>query len=250
MDDYRDSHRDPSKPASYDPQFFEPGTTLNLMWEIEREIIGNAVSRMSPKPQRALDFACGTGRILSEVARWVPEVVGVDVSSAMIEIARSRCPNTTIIEADLTADPDVISDRFDLITSFRFLLNAQPDLRSAALRALRSRICNGGLLLTNFHLNPMSLTGVYHAAMSRIRGIEPRTMMTLGEARQLLRENGFEPVDVRGYGYLLYRKKRPRFVASVGAVERKLAAWNTVPALAQNFIISARPAPISITSPG
>jgi ubiquinone/menaquinone biosynthesis C-methylase UbiE len=248
-DDYRDSHRDSSKPAAYDPKFFDPKMTLGLMWQIERKIIGEIVAEMAPAPKRALDFACGTGRILSRVEELVPECVGVDISAPMLEVARQRCPGATLVEADLSADPASVTETFDLITSFRFLLNAQAELRAAALGALRARIDDGGLFITNFHRNPISATGVYLRAMARLRGREQAKMIGLAEASQLLRANGFEPVVVRGYGYLLQRTERLTLAPIVGAVEKRLAAWNPVPSLALNFIVAARPIPVA-SEPG
>jgi SAM-dependent methyltransferase len=247
--DYRDSHRAASKPAEYDPKFFDPKTTLGLMWEIERKIIGEIVAEMAPAARRALDFACGTGRILSRVEELVPECVGVDISAPMLEVAKQRCPGATLVEADLTVDPASVTGTFDLVTSFRFLLNAQADLRASVLRTLRARIDDGGLFITNFHRNPISATGVYLRAMTRLRGREQAKMMGLGEASQLLRANGFEPVAVRGYGYLLQRTERIPLAPIVGAMEKRLAEWNPVPSLALNFIVAARPVPVA-SEPG
>jgi len=215
--------------------------TLGLMWEIERKIIGEIVTEMNSAPKRALDFACGTGRVLSRVADLVPECVGVDISAPMLEIARQRCPGATLIEADLTVDPTSVTGTFDLITSFRFLLNAQANLRTAVLRTLRTRIEDEGLFITNFHQNPTSLTGVYLRAITRIRGRTRPNMIGLTEACQLLRANGFEPVAVRGYGYLLQRTKRLPLAPLIGAIEKRLADWNPLPSLALNFIVAARP---------
>lgn len=237
--DYRESHRDPDKPARYDPKFFEPGTTLNLFWGIERRILGEVVSQMRPAPVRALDFACGTGRILSRLGQLVPEVVGVDVSAPMLELARQRCPDATLLQADWTAQP-ATAEVFDLATAFRFLLNAQAELRCAALGALHARLRERGLLVANFHLNPRSLTGLYLSAMTRLRRRSRPIMMGLGEARRLLLANGFEPLAVHGYGYLLHRTHRVPLAPLVGAAERTFSAWNPLPALAQNFIVVAR----------
>ena len=239
--DYRESHRDPTKPATYDPKFFEPGHTLNLFWEIERGILDEIVAGMSSPPARALDFACGTGRVLSHVATLAPEVVGVDVSAPMLELARARCPSAKIVEADLTVDPSPVAGRFDLITAFRFFLNAQNDLRAGVLGALRELLTDRGLLVANFHLNPRSLTGVYIRTMSRIRGRPQPLVIGLGEALRLLRTNGFDPVAVRGYGYLLHRTQHVPLAPVLSPLERGLARWNPAPGTALNFIVAARP---------
>jgi ubiquinone/menaquinone biosynthesis C-methylase UbiE len=240
--DYRESHRNPSKPAEYDPQFFENGTTLNLFWEIERRIIADTIRTMNPAPSRALDFACGTGRILSILATSIRETVGVDVSAPMLAVALERSPKSVLVEADITTDAAAVDGPFDVITAFRFFLNAQEGLRIESLRALRRLMHNDGLLITNFHLNPMSLTGLYLRAMRRLRGIEdPQEMMSLSDAQKLLFTNGFQTIAVHGYGYFLHRTRRLAFPFLLRPFEKRLAAWNVTPKFAQNFILISRP---------
>ena len=51
-------------------------------------------------PLRTLDLACGTGFL----TRWLPgEVTGVDQSSGMLELARSRCPRASFVAGDALA---------------------------------------------------------------------------------------------------------------------------------------------------
>ena len=46
------------------------------------------LSQAGPKPARALDLGCAVGRASFELARRVPEVVGVDYSRSFIRVAR------------------------------------------------------------------------------------------------------------------------------------------------------------------
>ena len=54
-----------------------------LFWEIESEILGRALATLpAPSAMCSLDFACGTGRVLSVVqARTSMKCTGVDVSA-------------------------------------------------------------------------------------------------------------------------------------------------------------------------
>jgi SAM-dependent methyltransferase len=55
---------------------------------------------------RVLDIACGQGRMSRYLARLGAEVVGVDISAAMLGKARAADPETiTYIHADVTAHP-------------------------------------------------------------------------------------------------------------------------------------------------
>src|SRR5690606_24464999 len=103
----------------------------------------------------------------------------------------------------------LLDGRFGLVTAFRFFLNAEPDLRRAALQAIEPRLAPGGYLVANFHLNPTSLTGLY-VRLRSLRRARRRPMMSLDEARALLTEQGFEVEQTFGYGYLLHRGDRAR----------------------------------------
>ena len=52
---------------------------------------------------RALDAACGTGRHAARLAAAGHDVVGIDATPAMLDIARTRAPNAEFRLGDLTA---------------------------------------------------------------------------------------------------------------------------------------------------
>jgi SAM-dependent methyltransferase len=63
---------------------------------------------------RVLDIACGQGRMSRYLARLGAEVVGVDISAAMLGKARAADPETiTYIHADVTAHPAWWDGRVD-----------------------------------------------------------------------------------------------------------------------------------------
>ncbi|MCA9230517.1 MAG: class I SAM-dependent methyltransferase [Planctomycetales bacterium] len=240
MDDYRESHKSIDKPGEYDQKFWTPGTPEYLFWQIEQQILEDAFDSRSSVPKMSLDFACGTGRVLSWVAPKVEKCIGVDVSTAMLSVARERCPSAEIIEADITRNSAVAAGPFDFVTSFRFFLNAQRELQHEALDAIRQRIAEDGTLVVNFHLNPFSPTGVYHAIGSRLVG-SPRPVASTRKARRLIEAHGFEVTKVRGYAYLFYRRVTLRFPGLATRAENALARWNLVPWLASHFVVIARP---------
>ena len=45
----------------------------------------------------------------------------------MLDRARSRCRQSTLICADITRTDGTIEGQYDLITAFRFLTNAEPE---------------------------------------------------------------------------------------------------------------------------
>jgi len=67
----------------------------------------------------ALDLACGTGQTLQVLKRTFPaaELVGVDVSGGMLDIARGRVGDARLVHSDIGSFVASTTDRFDLITS-------------------------------------------------------------------------------------------------------------------------------------
>ncbi|HUF65656.1 MAG TPA: class I SAM-dependent methyltransferase [Gemmatimonadaceae bacterium] len=72
-------------------------------------------------PARALDFGCGVGRVLIPLSRRCEEVVGVDVSQSMLQVALRNCQEQGIANAALLRGDDeltAVSGTFDFIHSF------------------------------------------------------------------------------------------------------------------------------------
>jgi len=72
-------------------------------------------------PRRALDFGCGVGRLVIPLARRCAEVVGVDVSPAMLAEARRNCEQGGLANVTLTEihdDLGPVTGTFDFIHSF------------------------------------------------------------------------------------------------------------------------------------
>jgi len=238
--DYRSSHTALSKPDDYDSQFWIPGTTNHLFWEIECMVISDVIKKIIPPPKRALDFACGTGRVLSLLEKHVSETTGIDVSWPMLAAAKKRCCRSRLVKGDLTKNSSIIEEKYDLVTAFRFFLNAQTELRESALKVIHKKMTSGGHLIVNFHLNPQSITGFYLRFRFWLNG-STRTMMSVNESKDLLWNCGFNPLEVHGYGYLFHRREYVRLPYLRGSLEKKLAQINPWPSVAMNFIIIAQP---------
>jgi SAM-dependent methyltransferase len=106
-----------------------------------------------------LELACGTGRLLLPLAQEGYRVTGVDVSPAMLELARRKiaaaglADHTTLLAQDMR-DLDV-DGRFNFIfaaiNSFSHLLTLDDQL--TALRRIHGHLADGGLLLLDL-FNP------------------------------------------------------------------------------------------------
>lgn len=244
MSSYRSSHDSLEHAARYNDAFTDPTQAKALYWTIEQQIIRNIVADRTPFPERALDFACGTGRVLgllSDELR-IPDVAGVDSSDAMMQKAAENAPSASLIVGDLTRDPDLLTGTFDLITAFRFFLNAEPELRSQALDWFATHTDHGATLLVNLHRNARSLPGLTaRARRSLTHSHRPRTM-TIPELRAALKSHGFTITALHGYGYLPHGTHgggtfhaRPL----VTRVERSLSAIPPIAPVAGHVILQA-----------
>lgn len=72
-------------------------------------------------PKRVLDFGCGVGRLVIPLAEIADEVVGSDISEAMLIEARKNCKeyqveNTSLLRSD--NDLSALDGKFDFIHSY------------------------------------------------------------------------------------------------------------------------------------
>jgi len=127
------------------------------------------------------------------------EVVGIDVSEAMLMCAPVP-ENVTLYCIDITKVS--LAETFDVVTAFRFFLNAEDSLRRGALRAIYRHLRKGGVLVCNIHLNATSPMGLVSRILNWVYPRTPRNTLTLDQFSRVLKEEGFEILDTRSYGYL------------------------------------------------
>ena len=215
--DYRLSHTGKGKGVSYDRSFQREGYR-KYIWHWEQEVLSRILRRYfaTAKPGRYLDFACGTGRIADYLESAVIESIGVDVSEEMLLVAKNRLQKTKLVRADLTRETVFETGYFDLITAFRFFLNAQSSLREDALDALHSVIKGDGLLVLNIHMNGGCLLEGLLRAYLRIVGKAPNfNTVSYDQMRAMLARSGFEIAATYHYGIVpIYNEDAgfPRFV--------------------------------------
>jgi SAM-dependent methyltransferase len=140
----------------YESGEYAAGTYSDLLWRIERDQLRTIISELrSVKPRiEALDFASGTGRITSFIEDEVDAVTGIEISQAMCDIAAQKVKHAKILCADILSSGNPVEGKYDLITAFRFFLNADLSLRLTAMKALAARLRDKqSLLVFNNHGN-------------------------------------------------------------------------------------------------
>lgn len=99
-----------------------------------------------PAGARVLDHGCGSGvPTAAQLAEAGLDVLGVDASSVMLELAAERVPSATFSVGDLRElEPEL--GTFDAAVSFFALLMLPRNEIPGGLRALHGRLRNGGRL--------------------------------------------------------------------------------------------------------
>lgn len=244
MKDYRESHLDPDHAATYDT-VFRQNPCCALYWRLEQRVLDRVLrARLADRPVRFLDFACGTGRIVSFLEDRVQEAVGVDISGNMLDIARRRVRKARLIQADLTRDDVLRDERFDLITAFRFFPNAQPPLRREVIEVLSRHLKEDGFLVFNNHLNLGSL----FSRMARWLRHGGTKGMTQAEVHDFLDTAGLVIDGVYGIGFLPSTGRwRPLPAPLLAPVEACATRLGIFPGLAQDVIFVCRPVAVKQT---
>ena len=104
-------------------------------------------------PRRLLDFGCGVGRLLVAFGELVPEVVGVDISEAMLAEARRNCDVRGQGKVQLRmsdAELSQVEGDFDLIHSVIVFQHIEPIRGTALAGKLIDKLRPGGIAVLHF----------------------------------------------------------------------------------------------------
>lgn len=205
---YRSKFESASDAEKYDASEYSKTSYSSLLWEIEKKQLEQILRKYVEKSEntKVLDFACGTGRVLSFIDGIGYKVFGVEISKAMVSRAKEKVPNAEIYCEDITTGSQGLSDRvYDVITAFRFLLNAEDDMRSSALSALVTRMSDDSILVINNHGNLFShkiILWPVHAIKNILAGgSREGNYLTSSKMKTLFNENGLEVVECYGVGF-------------------------------------------------
>ncbi len=217
---YRESHKYSAKGGEYEA-YYQTQPWERFLWARERDIIIQILEKyFTGRDIHLLDFACGTGRITSFLEDRVTTATGVDVSASMLAIAREKLKKTEIVEADITVDSVFEGRKFNLITAFRFFVNAEPSLRSAAMKALARLLSEDGFFIFNNHQScgsPWIKLLHKHHQMKNSQGIF--NVMTIDEMKRLVEGVGMKLVELYPAGFF-HPPKIELPMTITGAIEK------------------------------
>lgn len=205
---YREQFTSPEAARRYE-KFYSQKTLDSILWEIEKNYLLETVTELRNTVQKIdyLDFACGTGRVVCYLEPFVNTATGIDVSSEMLKIAQQKVKHASLYCKDITDTSIEEEGKYDLITTFRFILNAEPNMRISALRELAKRLKDkSSLLILNNHSNPISYKALlwpYH--YTRIFILGRRTSgnyLTIQQLRAVIDAAGLEILSIVGMGFM------------------------------------------------
>lgn len=173
---------------------------------IKKEFKGN-------KNIEHLDFACGTGRILKALNKLVKKQTGIDTSKEMLKEAQ-KIKNVNLIQGNILQEK-VTKKKYDLITSFRLLLNLDDNYKVTILKKLKQYLKKDGILVINNHMNRYSLIGFQFFIRHLLGEKQKRktntnkgiinTMSEL-EMRKIIKKAGYKIIDVYRFTFFPGRK--------------------------------------------
>ena len=94
---------------------------------------------------RALDFACGPGRMVARMSKLFAAVGGVDISNRLVNVARQRCPSSNFWVASGADLGDAPLKSYDFIYRTIAIQHiAVHDIRERIFYAMKDRLRSGG----------------------------------------------------------------------------------------------------------
>ena len=237
---YRESHKYEGKGDEYEA-YYQSKTWQRFLWSREQEIILRILEKyFTGRDVHLLDFACGTGRITELLENRVKTSTGVDVSGSMLAIAREKLRRTEIIETDITAENILKPRKFNLITAFRFFLNAEPELRFAAIGALAELLDEDGYLVFNNHQNsgsPWIKLRNAHYRKKQPDGV--LNVMSIEQMKNLAEGAGLEIIEVYLAGFF-HPPKVPVSFCLNRAIDWAAGKFNYLNRFSENLIAVCR----------
>jgi len=130
-------------------EFFESGRShISHVFKVCRQHLDPDFS-----PKRALDFGCGTGRLVIPLAEIAEHVVGLDISESMLREAQKNCEELSLRNIDLLKSSDDLSSLngyFDFIHAVIVFQHIPVSRGRRIFMNLLDHLKEGGICATQF----------------------------------------------------------------------------------------------------
>jgi len=203
MKNYSNSFQTEEAARKYENFVYAKNSYDSFIWGIQSRKLISIFEKIGKKtnPIIHLDYACGTGRILSLAENLTKESTGIDVSENMISIARKKVKKAKMLVGDVSENDDILAPHYDVITLFRFILNTEPSIRNKIMNSLVSHLrAPHGRLIFDIQGNRHSLR---HLTIKlRPKPGERINEMSYKDVRRLVEDCGLDIESWCGFGVL------------------------------------------------
>ncbi len=146
-----------------------------------------------PEDRRLLELGCGSGRVLTTLAKDFAQTTGIEGHIGALEMAVDACPRSTLLHGNVLDTP-LSGDQFDWVVAFDVLEHLEPTLfLGEALRLTRP----GGRLMLSVPAFPLLWSRADELAGHRCR-YQPQGLT--GE----LNAAGWRPLGHTYFQFLLF----------------------------------------------
>lgn len=180
---------------TYDQTANEFQTKAPQRLEADKDIIERFLQRMPHTHPTVLDLGPGSGQMAQLLSDQQAEVVAIEISPKMAELAQKRAPKAHII-CDEFLHHNFMGQKFDAILGFAFVHLFDDEDLSDVMQKIYNLLDPGGLLVLSTTKHPKSFQGYKvksnFASNSFTRF---RREFTQPEFRQLVEHHGFKIVS-------------------------------------------------------
>jgi SAM-dependent methyltransferase len=207
---YADYYKNKTAGEFYDSVVYNKDSYSSYLSEEEERWLAKQLRRLDKTIGgiKHLDFACGTGRIISAVEHISQQSTGIDISPEMISIAQTKVKKAKLEHGNILNEQNIVDFDYDVITAFRFFLNTEPEMRTLVMKSLSGRLRgHSSRLIFNMHGNENrpNLSVLLRKILRRKKETTQwawvrQNYMTYREVRQFVKEAGLEIESWYGFG--------------------------------------------------